>query len=128
MIVVVIMAILVAVAVPVYVSVTNNTEKKTCATNTKILGNLLQNYKNGFFSVEGEAMLSFDGLIISDADRDANPEFSGPANASELGEWITARLQSESSACCVGGGTITITETDNGGAIVVSIQCDKHPH
>lgn len=45
MIVVVIMGILVAVAVPVYSAVTKNAEKKTCQGNQKIIKENLTNYQ-----------------------------------------------------------------------------------
>ncbi|NLA76529.1 MAG: prepilin-type N-terminal cleavage/methylation domain-containing protein, partial [Clostridiales bacterium] len=47
LIVVIIMAILVAVTIPVYGAVTSNAQKKTCAANRKILSDTLSSYKMG---------------------------------------------------------------------------------
>lgn len=44
MIVVVIMGILIAVAIPLYGAITENAEKKTCANNIKVIKNTCSNY------------------------------------------------------------------------------------
>ncbi|NMP37040.1 MAG: prepilin-type N-terminal cleavage/methylation domain-containing protein [Clostridiales bacterium] len=52
MMVVLVMAILVAVAIPIYGAVTANAQKKTCAANVKILSDTLASYKMGIMTTK----------------------------------------------------------------------------
>lgn len=54
MIVVVIMGILIAVAIPLYGAITENAEKKTCANNIKVITNTCSNY---YVSTDPQAAL-----------------------------------------------------------------------
>lgn len=65
MIVVVIMGILVAVAIPVYGAVTKNAEKKTCQSNQRIIKENVNNYQ--MTGGEGGAMIPWSDLAKTDA-------------------------------------------------------------
>lgn len=60
MIVVVIMGILVAVAIPVYGAVTKNAEKKTCQSNQRIIKENVNNYQ--MTGGEGGGAISWDNM------------------------------------------------------------------
>ena len=82
MIVVVIMGILVAVAIPVYGAVTKNAEKKTCKSNQRIIKENVNNYQ--MTGGEGGAMIpwstlatTFDDAAEIPADSDLAKTFEG---------------------------------------------------
>ena len=64
MIVVVIMGILVAVAIPVYGAVTKNAEKKTCQSNQRIIKENVNNYQ--MTGGEGGAMIPWATMADND--------------------------------------------------------------
>lgn len=81
MIVVVIMAILVAVAVPIYGAVTKNAEKRSCQTNIKtIIGNMGQYQMSG--GANGEQIpyatlaSTFNGIVLTAAPSDFTKLFN----------------------------------------------------
>lgn len=65
MIVVVIMGILVAVAIPVYGAVTKNAEKKTCQSNQRIIKENVNNYQ--MTGGDGGAMIPWATLAAADS-------------------------------------------------------------
>ena len=66
MIVVVIMGILIAVAIPLYGAITDNANNKTCANNIKAIKNNAANYKATWNKNVDEASLkaTFDGNVL----------------------------------------------------------------
>ena len=103
MIVVVIMAILVAVAVPIYSAVTSNAKKKTCAGNCREITGQLNSYfmgktidKTGALEVTFDA--AADDAVPAVAAADANPF---------MADTDFAKLFSEL-PYCPAGGTITV--------------------
>ncbi len=132
MIVVVIMAILVAVAIPVYVSVTKNVEARTCIGNCRVISGLLTNYINGVFT---GAQTDIPNLQIH-KDADGQPVFtnadgSGPdADVAAIGAWLLNQEQDSISLCCVGngenGGVLSAEIIDQVTGRYVRVTCDKH--
>ena len=123
MIVVVIMAILVAVAVPIYSAVTANSKKKTCAANMRELSEQVSNYCSGSMTAttymlpEGE---SGTIVISSDGDKGSFVSGTGPFDAELMGNLFN------SLPYCPGGGTYNITLTGLGSDTVpkLTITCD----
>ena len=126
MIVVVIMAILVAVAMPVYYSLTSVVEKRTCRSNMKTVENLLQNYQNRSFSNNNEALLELDGFTISPPGADGMPVYGGSADAAAIGAFLSSSIQKPKDICCNDDGVITVSKDTVGGAVSVTLECSKH--
>lgn len=110
MIVVVIMGILVAVAVPVYSAVTKNAEKKTCQGNQKIIKENLTNYQ----MTGGK-----DGTPLSIADLKTQIE-AGKENATFKNMFDGGNLPT-----CPTDATAkyTIDVTDTNGTITYKVAC-----
>ena len=132
MIVVVIMAILVAVAIPVYASVTQNAEAKTCANNRRVVSGLLTNYINGAFTGKTEEIPDFQ--IHNENKLPVFYDKSGgapDASVSAAGAWLLGNEQDPSGLCCVGRGdgvgvfSVKVVHTAEGGVYVL-VTCDKH--
>ncbi len=127
MIVVVIMAILVAVAVPIYSAVTSNAKKKTCAGNCREITGQLNSYFMGkSIANTGTLKVSFDASA-DDADpaveaNDANP-FIPAADFEKLFSELPY---------CPAGGNITVAVADAGLGEVDSYKftatCDFEGH
>ena len=123
MIVVVIMAILVAVAVPIYTAVTKNSEKRTCAANRRELTEQISNYCAGamtaatYMPVEGVT----DTIVIS-SDGDKGTFVSGTdiLNAALFSNFF------QKLPYCPAGGTYTITLEGLGDDTVprITVECD----
>jgi len=129
MIVVVIMAILVAVAIPVYMAVADNAEKRTCNNNCKSTSAILTHYINGVMSDDGEAKNIPDFEIHNEG---GSPVFYSPgggaptAEISDLGSWLLTKYQDTESACCVGEGVVSVRVILSGNGTYVSVSCDEH--
>lgn len=110
MIVVVIMGILVAVAVPVYSAVTKNAEKKTCQVNQKIIKENLTNYQ----MTGGK-----DGTPLAIADLKTQIE-AGKENQTFLNMFDGGKLPT-----CPTDATAkyTIDVTDTNGTITYKVAC-----
>ena len=128
MIVVVIMAILVTVAVPLYNAVLGGVEKRTCRSNMKVVENMLQNYRNGSFDSGGnqENTVVLNGLTISPTGADGLPVYAGSADAALIGSFINRSIQKPEDICCNKNGVITVTETLLDGAPSVQLECSIH--
>ncbi len=133
MIVVVIMAILVAVAVPIYNAVTENARKKTCASNrrniiSQVTNNVMSdptNLKSGLKA--GDAAVTFtittndngddvvaDSLDTSGILKDKNATFLS---------WFNTKNRP---ICPVAGGTLSVTVTPGAkdvSALNVTVDC-----
>ena len=127
MIVVVIMAILVAVAVPIYNSVTGNARTKTCIDNQRQLmstvGNALMmagvTTDGGYFTVTNPV--------------DGEPAMDGSTYTvtAEGADWDTIKGSFKTVPCCgQEGGTITVTINagQNGGTSTATVKCDQKDH
>ena len=114
MIVVVIMGILVAVAVPVYSAVTKNAEKKTCQSNQRIIKENLTNYQmtggpNGApldssklssaVAANNQTFLNmFDGGVLPACPTDANAKYSISIDTDATTKAVTFKVACTSSA------------------------------
>ena len=124
MIVVVIMAILVAVAVPIYSAVTANSRKKTCIANMReIVGQLNTAAMSDSTSVKAGTIT----ITTNDAADDATvSEETGitTANFSSLFQKVPY--------CPVANAVIEVTTTigsgDNAGQVTITIECDQEGH
>ncbi|HOD02529.1 MAG TPA: type II secretion system protein [Clostridiales bacterium] len=129
MIVVVIMAILVTVAVPVYMAVADNAEKRTCNNNCKSTSAILTHYMNGIMSDDGLPKSIPDFEIHNEG---GSPVFYSPgggaptAEISDLGSWLLTKYQDTESACCIGDGIISVTVVTSGNGAFVSVICSEH--
>ena len=133
MIVVVIMAILVAVAVPIFSAVTKNARIKTCVANRREIVSQLNNYAMG--SVDGDQH-TYTGATPLEVEISDAGVVSGLPTADAAGVFITKGefegLFQEVPACPREGATLTVTISavtavegvDQTAAI--SVACDSH--
>ena len=110
MIVVVIMAILVAVAVPIFSAVTKNARFKTCAGNRREIVSQVNNYMMG--SVDGTQRTSIDAFEITS---------TGKAGTSE---GIPSGLFQANPYCPVEGATYDVSYDDENKKVLVC--CSVH--
>ena len=129
MIVVVIMAILVAVAVPIYNSVTGNARQKTCIDNQRqimsTVGNALM--MGGVTDGDGQQ------FTVTNPEGDAEPAMvQGTYAITATGaDWATIKGSFKTVPCCgQEGGTITVTINAgvNGGTSTATVECDQDGH
>lgn len=129
MVVVVIMAILVAVAVPVYTSFSNKAKKRTCDSNRKILANTITNYVNGASFGNGEHQEVPDFEIHSENFLPVFYEIGGGAASKEItdfSEWLLSQFHGGDGIFCNDGGIITVEIIENGEAFYAQVVCSKH--
>lgn len=108
MIVVVIMGILVAVAIPIYGAVTDNAEKKTCADNRRTIQSMVTTYQ----MTGGAGGAQIPWADIEADDLTTNADFLAMFEGGEMPE-------------CPAGGTYHITVTPNAttGARDITVAC-----
>ena len=106
MIVVVIMGILVAVAIPVYGAVTKNAEKKTCQSNQRIIKENLSSYQ-----MTGGP----DGAQVSDENM---------AKAATNGTFLALFEGGALPTCPTDGSAYTITITTTNGVTTFGVSCN----
>lgn len=108
MIVVVIMGILVAVAIPIYGAVTDNAEKKTCADNRRTIQSMVTTYQ----MTGGAGGSQIPWADIEADDLTTNADFLAMFEGGEMPE-------------CPAGGTYKITVTPNAttGARDITVAC-----
>ena len=109
MIVVVIMAILVAVAVPIFSAVTENARFKTCAGNRREIVSQVNNYVMG--STDGQQHTDFAGFTIT-----------SDGKIGSTTDTIAPTLFQALPYCPVNGGDYTVTVDDG----VVKVTCEVH--
>ncbi len=128
MIVVVIMAILVAVAVPIYTAVTANAKKNTCAANRKMIvqqiNTMVMNYQNSSYNKDAEFTIT------------TNPETEKADVISSDNIYtkdVIEGLFHVVPCCPVSGNIITVTFVRRGGADVaepinpsITVSCSEH--
>ncbi len=111
MIVVVIMGILVAVAIPVYGAVTKNAEKKTCKSNQKIIQENLSSYQ----MTGGQ-----DGTQVADDDM---------STAANNGTFLALFEGGALPTCPTAGSAYTISVTkEASGVMKYSVTCPESGH
>ena len=128
MIVVVIMAILVAVAVPIFNSVTGNAREKTCIDNQRqlmtVIGNLYMG--EGVSGKEGETFdITVTGGVMTVPANDALLTFEGGTGAPKVTKAEIEGSFKTIPGCGDENNTITATVHANpGGTATVSTACD----
>ena len=121
MIVVVIMAILVAVAVPIFSAVTKNAQKKTCEANKREIVSQLTNYCIGnnnmddIFNEDDDFVITFDG---------ATGDITSPGNKITK-EDVEAMFQ-EVPYCPVENSEYVVTLTKETGSPTIDVECSIH--
>lgn len=114
MIVVVIMGILVAVAIPIYGAVTDNAEKKTCADNRRTIQSMVTTYQ----MTGGAGGAQIPWADIEGTDLTENTAF-------------LAMFEGGTLPVCPAGGeyTITVSAPDaTTGARNITVNCDAEGH
>lgn len=117
MIVVVIMGILVAVAIPIYGAVTDNAEKKTCADNRRTIQSMVTTYQ--MTGGAGGSSISWDDMAttFTGSDTDTYPQaFLANFEGGEMPECPAED----------GGYKIKVTNTGNKHTITVECKVDAH--
>ena len=129
MIVVVIMAILVAVAVPIYSAVTDNARKKTCAGNQR---EIVSQITNNVMSNPSYLKLTTSGAKGTFT-IETNTAGDGLANTANYSDVLTIAFTDLFNAnnlpfCPEKGAKITVEVTcgADAGSCVVKTSCDKH--
>lgn len=109
MIVVVIMGILVAVAIPIYGAVTDNAEKKTCADNRRTIQSMVTTYQ----MTGGEGGSQIPWATIEGENLTEDADFLAMFEGGTLPE-------------CPAGGTYTISVAQNAttGARDITVTCE----
>lgn len=121
MIVVVIMAILVAVAVPIFSAVVENAQKKTCAANKREILSQLTNYcignstTNDIFNKDDEFVITFNG---------ATGEITTPGE--EISKEDVEAMFQDVPYCPVENSVYEVTLTEGVGSPVITIECSIH--
>ena len=121
MIVVVIMAILVAVAVPIFSAVTKNAQKKTCDANKREIVSQLTNYCIGnnnmddIFNEDDDFVITFDG---------ATGDITSPGNKITK-EDVEAMFQ-EVPYCPIENSEYVVTLTKGAGSPTIDVECSIH--
>lgn len=117
MIVVVIMGILVAVAIPIYGAVTDNAEKKTCADNQRTIQSAVSTYQ--MTGGAGGSQVSWVTMA---------QEFNGTDNQTYPAAFLANFEGGEMPECPAedGGYKIKVTNTGNQHAIEVTCTADGH--
>ncbi len=106
MIVVVIMAILVAVAVPIYSAVTANARKKTCAANIREITSQLNNYVMG----DGNTFKSVVSFKVTPSTTEGGaPAIAAVEGALPDGFEAAFNGMFQAVPVCPGGGEYTVT-------------------
>ena len=122
MIVVVIMAILVAVAVPIFSAVTSNARKKTCIANRRSITEMLTNY----------GMMNENALNNGTIEITSNAEGDGIESIEVndvCSEEVFSKLFEEKNkpVCPVGGAIMSVEVTKNGdGSYQINATCSEH--
>lgn len=113
MIVVVIMGILVAVAIPIYGAVTDNAEKKTCADNRRTIQSMVTTYQ--MTGGDGGAQIPWADIEAADLTTDAD---------------FLSMFEGGTLPVCPAGGTygITIDTNETTGARSITVTCTAEGH
>ena len=129
MIVVVIMAILVAVAVPIYSAVTRNARTKTCIANMREITTQIQNYAmsndTNLGIKEGVSEISFEISYTDGADQGAFPT-TAPTDI-PAADWTNIKGLFKTIPYCTAGYGYTVTikagSGEEAGSVEVDVAC-----
>ena len=127
MIVVVIMAILVAVAVPIYSAVTANARKKTCIGNQR---NIISQINNSVMS-QPEILIATTAqniTITTNANGDGIEDVKDDGVFDTTGDTFKAMFNASNQPYCPeknGSLTVTVTPGADAGSCTIAITCDK---
>ena len=127
MIVVVIMAILVAVAVPIYNSVTGNARTKTCIDNQRQLMSTVGNA----LMMAGVTTAGGEFTVTNPADGDPAMVKGTYSITADGADWDTIKGSFKTVPCCGQEGgiiTVTINAGVNGGTSTATVECDQKDH
>ena len=131
MIVVVIMAILVAVAVPIFSAVTKNARIKTCAANRREIISQVNGLLMG--NVDGAQHTSAGGFTITSDGKTGTLAMNAQQGDVAYNEANIKGLFQEIPYCPLSGGTYTVTiakanptGTDQETTAKVTVVCSKH--
>ena len=128
MIVVVIMAILVAVAVPIYSAVTANARKKTCIGNQR---NIISQINNSVMSDPGILIAPAAGadiVINSNPNGDGVGEITDAGVFDSTGAKFKTMFNASNMPYCPeksGKLTVTVTPGTDAGSCTIKVVCDK---
>ena len=127
MIVVVIMAILVAVAVPIYSAVTANARKKTCIGNQR---NIISQINNSVMS-QPEILIATaatDIVITTNANGDGVEDVADAGVFDTTGDAFKAMFNESNRPYCPeknGKLTVTVTPGADAGSCTIAVVCDN---
>lgn len=117
MIVVVIMGILVAVAIPIYGAVTDNAEKKTCADNQRTIQSAVSTYQ--MTGGTGGSQVSWDTM---------EQQFSGADNQTYPEAFLANFEGGEMPECPAEDGGYKIKVINTGNQHTIEVTCDADGH
>ena len=120
MIVVVIMAILVAVAVPIFSAVTENARFKTCAGNRREIVSQVNSYRMG--SVDGQQHIA-EGDFVIESDGKKGSWAAGKKDTDEYDSDLLDDLFQSLPYCPVENSDYTVTVAGDG---TVTVVCEVH--
>ena len=128
MIVVVIMAILVAVAVPIFSAVTKNAQEKTCNSNKREIISQVSNYcmsgndsgtiinKSGNFTIESNGKVG--------TPKDGTHETIKAANVTKMFQSVPYCPTGDETTAVI--YTVTLTAGPAGSTPTITVECSKH--
>lgn len=117
MIVVVIMGILVAVAIPIYGAVTDNAEKKTCADNQRTIQSAVSTYQ--MTGGTGGSQVSWETMA---------QEFNGTDNQTYPAAFLANFEGGEMPECPAENGGYKIKVTNTGNQHAIEVICNENSH
>lgn len=119
MIVVVILGILVAVAVPIFSAVSANARKKTCLNNIDMIERAVTQYlvDSGADDVYGVFKSTYTGGVTISSQADAE---------AKLSEAFLACFEGKNFPACPQGETYTITIKENSENRAITVECAEH--
>ena len=128
MIVVVIMAILVAVAVPIYNSVTGNARTKTCVDNQR---QIMSTVGNALMMAGVTDVADDCGFVVTNDENGPAMDGTNYSVTATGADWNTIKGSFKTVPCCgQEGGTIEVSIVDgtNGGTATAEVSCDQDGH
>ena len=128
MIVVVIMAILVAVAVPIFSAVTKNAQKKTCAANIREIVSQISNHCMGGDN-SGLVINEDATLVIAVNETSGEPELTDESDyGDKLTKTVIETMFQELPYCPADGGTLTVYVKAGASTPTVNVDCSIAEH
>ena len=126
MIVVVIMAILVAVAVPIFSAVTKNAQKKTCAANIREIVSQISNHCMG--GDDSGVVINEDATFTIKVDDNGDPEVTATKAGSKLTATAVEDMFQEVPYCPVDDAEYTIYVAKGASTPTINVNCSAAEH